>query len=157
MKPAIYIETTIPSYLTARPAGDVVLAAHHQLTRRWWKLRLGDFRAYTSQFVLDEAAEGNPVMARKRLAFLRNLPLLATTNEALTLGRQLLATGIFPQAAARDASHISLAATHGVHFLLTWNCTHLANAALFERVRAICEAAGCSWPVICTPLELMES
>ncbi len=110
MKPAIYIETTIPSYLTARPAGDVVLAAHHQLTRRWWKLRLGDFRAYTSQVVLDEAAEGNPGMARKRLAFLRNLPLLATNS-----------------------------------------------AALFERVRAICEAAGYSWPVICTPLELMES
>lgn len=156
MRAALYVETSIPSYVIARPTKNVVMSAHQELTRRWWKIRLPDFRAFASQFVLDEAAEGDPVMARKRLALLRPLPLLQTTGEALKLGRLLLATGIFPRPATRDASHISMAATHGIHFLVTWNCTHLANAALSEQVRRVCEGAGYSCPVICTPEELME-
>ena len=37
MKPRAYIETTVISYLTARPARDVVVAGLQQSTRGWWE------------------------------------------------------------------------------------------------------------------------
>lgn len=37
--------------------------------------------------------------------------------------------------------------------LLTWNCTHIANAALRSRIEAVCGEAGSDPPQICTPEE----
>lgn len=41
-------------------------------------------------------------------------------------------------------------------YLLTWNCTHIANAALRGKIEAICRATGFEPPVICTPVELVK-
>jgi hypothetical protein len=156
MKPTLYLETTIVSYLVARPSDNLIVAAEQELTRQWWERRLKDFRVFVSQFVLDEAADGEPLMARRRKQVLLRFPLLEITNDGLILGRHLLATRLFPRGAARDASHLSVAAVHGVHFLLTWNCKHLANATVFESVREVCRKHGFVCPIVCTPLELME-
>lgn len=53
MKASLYLETTIPSYLTARPTRDLIMAAHQQITREWWEKRLADFRVFISQLVVD--------------------------------------------------------------------------------------------------------
>ena len=45
---------------------------------------------------------------------------------------------------------------NGMDYLLTWNCAHIANAALRGEIEAICRAYGYEPPVICTPEELME-
>ena len=156
MKPTLYLETTIVSYYVARPTDKLIVAAQQELTRQWWEKRLKDFRVFISQFVLDESADGEPVMARRRREKLRRFDLLDVNDEVMGLGRHLLATKLFPRGAARDASHLSVAAVHGLHFLLTWNCKHLANASVFERVREICREHGYACPVICTPHELME-
>lgn len=155
MKPTVYLETTIPSYCTARPSRDVVVAGHQATTRDWWDNRLPHFRAFISQIVLDEAASGATQAARDRLAILKSFPLLDVRDDATDLARDLIDFGPIPRQAARDALHIALAAVHGIDFLVTWNCTHIANAEMAGKITEICHGHGLECPVICTPEELM--
>ncbi len=85
------------------------------------------------------------------------MPVLPTHDEAVTLAETLLSSGLSPREAAADALHIALAATHGMDYLLTWNCKHIANAFIRNRIVALVEGAGYSCPVICTPEELLEN
>jgi hypothetical protein len=155
MSRSVYIETTIVSYLKARPSRDLVRAAEQQITREWWDVQRPRFDLYTAELVLIEAAAGDPEGAAERLAVLRELPLLDTTQRALQVADVLLASAALPQTAERDALHVGVAADNGVDFLLTWNCRHLANAMLRDRIEEACERAGLRAPTICTPEELM--
>ncbi|MDD5139829.1 MAG: type II toxin-antitoxin system VapC family toxin [Verrucomicrobiales bacterium] len=116
MKAKLYLETTIVSYLVARPSRDLVVAAHQEQTRNWWEQRRGDFDIRISQVVLDEAKVGEPQMAAKRLELLRPFPLLTINPETVRLAEQLIRSGPLPAKAARDATHIALSAIYGVHF-----------------------------------------
>lgn len=155
MKPRLYLETTIPSYLTVRPSRDLIRAAHQRLTKIWWQSRLDHFDIYLSQLVLDEAGAGDPAAARDRLAAIRTFPLLDITDEVGDLAAALVSALALPARAGTDAAHIALAAVHGMHFLLTWNCTHIANAEMSAAIARVCREHGWSCPVICTPEELM--
>ena len=153
--PRLYVETTIPSYLVARPSRDVVLAGQQETTRRWWEDKRGNYDLYISELVLEETAAGDPGMAAARHAALRGLPQLAQTPEVDALAAELLEQGIIPPVAAPDAEHIALAAVHAMNFLLTWNCKHIANATHRRRVEAVCAEAGLVCPIICTPHSLI--
>src|SRR5436190_8937278 len=153
MKPKGYIETTVVSYLTAWPSRDLVRAAHQQITREWWATR-GNYDLYISQFVIDEAGAGDQVAAADRLAALREIALLEVTEDAILLGERLIAGGGLPATARVDALHVAMAAVHGVDYLLTWNCKHIANATMRDRIEELCREAGFEPPVICTPFEL---
>lgn len=155
MKPLLYLETTIPSYLTSKPSRDLIVAGRQQITLDWWHKRRDDFRVFVSQIVLDEAREGDRQAAAARLSAMDALPLLAVNEEVISLTRMLLRKKVLPKKAARDAGHIAVSAVHGMHFLLTWNCTHLANAEIFEPVGAACASEGYRCPIICTPAELL--
>lgn len=150
----IYIETTVVSYLTGRRSRDLVVAAHQQITEEWWNDRSTAFELFVSQSVLTEAAAGDPEAARRRLAVLEQLPLLEITAEAEELAASLVTGGLVPSRAAEDAVHISLATVHGMDYLLTWNCRHIANAEIRQRLLAWMATRGYSLPVICTPEEL---
>jgi hypothetical protein len=50
---------------------------------------------------------------------------------------------------------VAAAAVAGVDYLLTWNCTHIANAETLPRIEAVCRAQGFEPPRISTPLELL--
>lgn len=156
MASSVYVETTIPSYLTARAGRDVIFLANQQLTREWWDTRRRAFELFVSQFVLDEAAAGDRDAASRRIELIRGLAVLEVTPECLELGRKLLAGVPLPTKAATDAFHVAVAAIHGIEYLLTWNCAHLANAALRARIESVCRLAGVVAPIICTPQELME-
>ena len=155
MNPTVYIETSIVSYLTAWRSRDLVRAAHQQVTRDWWAAR-GSFELFTSQFVLDEAAAGDEGQAASRLAALENTVLLEVTEDGIGLAENLVASGALPPKARVDALHIGMAAVHGMDYLLTWNCKHIANASLRGRIEDLCRAAGFEPPIICTPLELVR-
>lgn len=127
-------------------------SADHQ---GWWQTRRAHFDIYISQFVLDEAGAGDTEAARERMAALHDLPVLDITDEAGELAAALVASLALPAKAATDAAHIALAAVHGMHFLLTWNCTHIANAEMAVAIDGVCRERGFSCPVICTPEELM--
>jgi predicted nucleic acid-binding protein len=155
MKSSLYLETTIPSYLTSRPSRDLIIAGHQQVTREWWETRRGAFQLYLSQLVIDEVSAGDPSVARDRLKTLRDLPLLEITPEVTELASHILASGKIPRRAAADAAHIAIAAAHGMDFLLTWNCVHIANATNARALALICQEQEYNCPVICTPEELM--
>ena len=113
-----------------------------------------DFEVYISQFVIDESSAGDAVAARARLRAIQNLPLLDITPGVVDLASSFLASGIIPRKAATDAAHIAIAAVHGMDFLVTWNCVHIANAAIAKALAKICRDRAYECPVICTPQEL---
>jgi predicted nucleic acid-binding protein len=153
MKSRVYVETTIPSYLTAWPSRDLLRAAHQQMTREWWDGRAA-FDLFISPLVLVECQAGDPTAATDRLAAIAGLPLLDQTDAVTALAEELVRTVRIPARAAADAVHIATAAVHGMQYLLTWNCTHIANVVLRPRIEAACRAIGCEPPLICTPPEL---
>ena len=155
MKPRAYLETTVISYLTALPSRDLVLAAHQQVTRDWWSTR-DAFQLYVSQFVVDEASAGDAAGAARRVAVLRDLTLLDLTSAATLLAGELVRRGGVPAKAKTDALHIAVASVHGMDYLVSWNCTHIANATMRGRIEGICRGAGFDPPVICTPIELVK-
>jgi hypothetical protein len=150
----VYIETSIVSYLTARPSRDLLVAAHQQLTVTWWEQQRAHYDLFTSQVVLAEARAGDPDAAQRRVAVLERLPLLDVTDAAITLAAALVSGQALPAQAAQDALHIAVSCVHGMEYLLTWNCTHLANARLRSRIEHICRNTGYVPPIICTPEEL---
>ncbi len=156
MKPRVYLETTIPSYLTAWPSRDLIRVAHQQVTKEWWESRRGDFELFASQAVVDECSAGDPAAASLRLEAIRDVTLLEPTPEAAGLARDLLQAVPLPTRAAADALHIAIAAVNGMDYLLTWNCRHIANAALADRIEAVCRRHGFAAPRICTPDQLLE-
>ena len=153
MKPKAYIETSIVSYLTAWQSRDLVLAAHQQVTRDWWASR-ENFELFASQFVVDEAGAGDAEAAASRLAALRDATVLEVTEDAIVLAQRLVAGGGLPSQARIDALHVAMAAVHGMDYLLTWNCRHIANATLRGKIEELCREGGFEPPTICTPLEL---
>jgi predicted nucleic acid-binding protein len=155
LRDRVYVETTIVSYLAARLSRDLIVAAHQQLTEEWWLQRRSSFDLFTSQVVVREAAAGDREIAQRRLDLLAEIPLLAIDDAALELAKRLLHRGMIPARAAEDASHIAIATIHGMDYLLTWNCKHIANAQMQKAVAEICRAAGYEPPTICTPEELM--
>ena len=156
MKPRLYMETSIVSYLTARPTLEPVMAGHQLATRDWWEKRRAKFEIFISRLVWQEASEGDPEAARRRLRILKPLRWLQIKKEAVELAKALLGRSLLPRNAAADALHIGLAATHGMHFLLTWNFTHINNAATEEAIKSACARQGFQCPVICSPEELMQ-
>ena len=156
MPPRVYLETSVISYLAARPSRDVVVAGHQSTTQEWWQRR-HRFDLVVSQIVLDEAGAGDPELAQQRLSLLEGLPLLDITDRAISFAERLVDAAIIPQAAAPDAYHISLAISHGVDYLATWNCRHIANALIRPRIEHAAREAGLVPTIICTPEELLSA
>lgn len=108
-----------------------------------------------SSLVVLECGAGDAEAAALRLAALEGVSVLALTPEAEALADALVREVPLPAKAGADALHIAVAAVHGVAFLLTWNCTHIANATLRPRIEDLCRRMGYEPPVICTPKELL--
>ncbi|MBK5256161.1 MAG: type II toxin-antitoxin system VapC family toxin [Vicinamibacteria bacterium] len=156
MKPSVYVETTIPSYLTAWRSPELVMAANQEATRSWWEVSRPRYELFISSIVLLEATGGDPEAAKRRVAAIDGLPELDVSDDVEVLAGRLLEGAALPASAKTDALHIAVATVHGIDFLLTWNCKHIANAVTRPKIEAICRAFGYEPPVICTPLELME-
>ena len=155
MKPKLYLETTIPSYLTARPARYPLMAGQLIATKKWWRRRRNDFELFISNLVWNEASRGDATAAARRLEILAPLPRLEVTPEADALAASIFKHHLLPAKAADDVVHIAMAAVSEMHFLLTWNCTHISNREIIPSIERVCLASGYRLPVICTPLELM--
>lgn len=155
MKSRVYVETSVVSYLTARPSRDIVQAGHQEVTRNWWARR-DRFDLFVSRTVIREAARGDTEAASRRSAALQGIPILAVTTDASDLAERLLRENAMPAKAAIDALHVAIAVINGIDYLLTWNCAHIANVAIRRKIEKTCRDAGLQPTAICTPEELME-
>ena len=165
MKPKVYLETSVISYLpalqaqaglTARASRDILIAANQQVTQEWWQERLPSFDIYVSELVEQEASSGDADAVAKRQQALVDCNFLDITPEAIYLAERLIEQNAIPKQAAEDALHIAIATVNGMDYLMTWNFRHIANAAIRVNVELVCRLNGYEPPVICTPLELME-
>lgn len=156
MKPTVYLETTVFGYLAMRVSSVLRVAANQQTTREWWENHRQRFDLFVSRFVVDECSDGDPVAAEERLVYLEGIPLLQLSDDVNSLAELLLNDVPLPEKAGIDALHITVAATNGIQYLLTWNCKHIANPHLRPRIEGLCRDLGYEPPVICTPQELLE-
>jgi hypothetical protein len=155
MTETVYIESSILGYLTARSTKNLILAANMEITKDWWESRRNYFILYTSEAVLEEIAQGDVAIATQRLKILNGFPLLTLNQNVQDLAAQFLTRSNLPLKAKVDAIHIAAATVHGMDYLLTWNCKHIANAQIQGKLAEISLDFGHVLPVLCTPNELM--
>ena len=156
MSSTVYIETSIIGYLTSRPSRDLITAANQRLTHDWWNECRENFDIFISQFVIDECTLGDALAAKERLDVIADIQQLDVTEAVENVANELVDQLPLPEKAQVDALHIAVATIHGMEYLLTWNCTHIANAILRPHIEAICRSFSYEPPTICTPQELME-
>ena len=155
MKSSVYVETSVISYLAARGSRVAQVAARQESTHAWWAIARQRFQLYASGPVIDEASQGDPKYAQKRLQYLQGLPVLDGSSAAEELAAILIGDDAVPSKAADDAAHIAIAVTNGMAYLVTWNCRHIANAQRRKRIEAVCRRSGYEPTILCTPEELM--
>lgn len=155
MSASVYLETTIPSYLAAWRSPEMVMAARQEITLDWWDNRRSKFELFVSQLILDEVSAGDADAVARRLMVLQGIPLIEAVVGTEDLIDALMRKLALPQRAAADAAHIALAVVNGMDFLLTSNCTHIANASNRPIIESVCDTFGYETPVICTPEELL--
>jgi len=151
----VYIETSIISYLRQKPSSQVVAAARQILTHQWWNNERRNYELVTSQYVIDEASNGDSVRAAERLQLLDGIPLLPNAIEVPQIAQRIMSSGILPPKAQVDALHISIAAHHRIQYIVTWNCKHIANARILPKIHGILTDLGIPIPIICTPEEML--
>jgi predicted nucleic acid-binding protein len=153
-KPRVYLETSVISYLAARPSGDLITAANQRLSHDWWMSQRQFFELFISPSVIEEISRGNAEVSERRLNYVTDTTELELTDVVEQLAYLLVAKGGLPKKALIDAFHVAFAAVWGIEYLLTWNCTHIANAITRPLIESLCKQAGFTAPRLCTPTEL---
>ena len=156
VKPKVYLETTVISYLVARPSNNPILASRQRASRQLWEDYADRFEFVISEIVRAEIQKGNPTAAQQRLAAVSSLTVLEVLPEVDGLVQKLLDTGAVPWNSEPDAQHIAIATVHRVEHLISWNHKHIVNEHKREHIKHICQAAGFQPTTICTPTQLME-
>jgi hypothetical protein len=154
---SVYVETTIVSYLTSRPSRDIVIAANQELTRQWWEEERRHLQLFISPFVFEEATKGDPLAVEKRQEILRQIQMLERDPKAIgPLTEKIHGALQMPLKARADAIHLAYAIHYRLDYMLSWNCTHLANAITCRRLADFCQSETLWLPIICTPAEMVE-
>lgn len=156
MNSTVYIETSVISYLSAKPSRDLIVAAHQQITIDWWETALPHYDAFVSPIVLDEISRGDVSAVQARLEKVSAFLILEVLPEIRNLADIYFSELDIPEKARADSYHLAIAAWHGIDFLVSWNCTHIVNGRIRMMIEEINARQGIRTPIICTPEELME-
>jgi predicted nucleic acid-binding protein len=154
-KRSVYLETTIIGWLTNRPNTDVILEGHRQLTLRWWNQHRQEYELSISQVVVDEISKGDAMASADRQNQVRGIPLLPLSDAIAKTATDLVRIHALPPKALNDALHVAVCAHHRIDFLLTWNCTHIANPHILRLVRRHFERINLWMPEVTTPESLL--
>jgi len=153
----VYVETTIVSYLAAYPSRDLVITAHQQITRDWWRTAKDRFGLYVSEAVMAEIQAGDREVADRRLQLVQDLPILEQTEDVQVLARHYdKALGLSGKARA-DIPHFAFAVAYEMDYLVTWNCSPIANGEMIKRLMKVNNELKRPTPLIVTPEEILES
>jgi len=156
MKPTVYIETTIISYLTSRPSRNLIVAGHQQLTQDWWRKIRPQVACFISPFVLQEISRGDQHALRKRMEAIAHVPILTLTPAIPTLAQQYFDALILPDKARLDAAHLAVATWYKMDYVLSWNCKHIVGGRVRKTLMEVNSRLCFETPILCTPEELME-
>jgi len=104
---SVYIESSVISYMTARPSRDVVTSARQAITIEWWETYKDSFEVFISELVLEEIGSGDLQAASNRLASVADIPVLVATDNAKILAKVLIAELPF-RFQARKTHYISV-------------------------------------------------
>jgi hypothetical protein len=156
MKPSLYLETTIPSFLVGTISPVLATASHQALTLRWWDEERDKYRLFISSLVEDEIKKGRAGFADKRRELIADIQRLEVTPEILQLADELHSILHLPPLAKPDAAHLAVACHHEIDYLLTWNMKHLANGHVRHALQRLHDSGSQYFPTICTPEELLE-
>jgi hypothetical protein len=154
MRPSVYIESSVISYLTSKPSRDVVTASRQAITTEWWHDKRHHYEICISALVIEEISAGHPEAAAQRIGVVADIPNMGITLEVQTLADALLTGKAVPANSPRDALHIAIAAVQGAEFLLTWNFKHINNAETRACIAKVVTDHGWACPVLCSPEEL---
>ena len=157
MKPLLYMETSIVSYLTARPSRDLLTAARQTWTREWWEVAFAHWEISISDLVVEEAGRGDPLAAARRLDTLQGLRWLPAGMDARILAAKLIEAGALPLTEPEDALHIAIATVAEARYLVTWNFAHLVGPDAKWKLMDALRAFGKTPPLLTTPEELLET
>jgi hypothetical protein len=157
VRPTVYLDTTIPSYLAPRSRQDLLSVRRQRITRVWWERHSARYELRVSYRVVEEASAGDPLIAAARVRILAPIELLDSDQRSDALIAHLIGDGLLPPRASADAEHIAIAAVHSVRYLLTWNYKHIANPNIARGIVRKCERFGFACPEICTPEQLMRT
>lgn len=156
MKPTVYIESTIISYLISNPSRDLIVAAHQQITNEWWNLVYPQVDCFISPFVVQEISAGDKIAAKNRLELVKEIKVLELNKEIQKLAESYFDSLDIPEKARLDASHLAIAVWHEIDYVLSWNCKHIVSGRIRKVLEKINTNLGINTPVLCTPEELME-
>lgn len=148
---SLYLESTIPSVLTARPADNELSIRRQRFTKKWWQQHRSQFRLYTSIFTFEEVSQGDSDAAKKRMESLKDVHELTITDQVEENAIEIIHLLQIPGKAIIDAYHLSICIVHRVDYLLTWNCKHLANPHHQKTLMEYGRYKDLHIPVICTP------
>jgi len=154
---SLYLETSVVSYATARLSRDPLIRGHQELTRRWWDESRHSYHLFTSPATMSEVSQGDPREARRRLELLAEADTLEAVPQVQALALELGTCLHIPEKKAADAAHLAFAVHYHMAYLLTWNCTHLANATVFRALADVCRERSLWLPIICTPEGMIRS
>ena len=157
VKPKVYIESTVVSYLVARPSSNPILASRQKASQQLWEDYADRFEFVISRIVRAEIQRGDVTAAQQRLEIVLPLTVLEVTPEVNMLTQKLLDAGTVPRNSEPDAQHIAIATVHSIEYLVSWNHKHIVNENKREHINQVCQEAGFQPTTICTPTQLMEN
>ena len=153
----VYLETSFISYMVGKDTSNVKIASEQAWTRKWWEEIAPTCDVFVSNFVLDEAQDGNADFVARRLEFLKDITSLDYDGANVRdLAKALLGDEAFPPNAVVDAYHVAVSAVTGMNYLLTWNCKHIANPIRLPKTQAIIRQFGYPCPQILKPSTYFE-
>ena len=154
MKLKIYIETSVISYLTARPSKNILIAAHQVSTLDFWNC-INDYEVFISDIVIQEVSKGDKTQAKQWNQIIASFPVLEIDDEVKEIAQTFLNSKVIPEKCPEDALHIAVAAANGMDAIVTWNFKHINNPFIRKRIRQLLEKIGLSCPEICSPEEFL--
>jgi hypothetical protein len=155
MNKSVYIESSVISYLTARPSRDLVVSAYQQITREWWQFELTKYQCFVSDFVVDGVSRGDPYAAAERIKVIKEFKKIGLNETVLGLVKEYNISLDIPAKAQLDLFHLAISVGNGMDFVLSWNFKHIANAFIREKLYEINGKLNLRTPIICTPEELV--
>lgn len=155
-KESVYIETTIPSYLVSEKSQDVIVLSRQILTEQWWDEQRHKYHLFISDVVFEEISSGNVKYSQQRIEIIQNLEMLQINNEITEIALSYKGHFNLPDGLIRDLFHIAFCVYYNINFLLTWNCTHLANIHFIKQLKKFNEKNKLITPDIITPDLLMD-